>query len=65
MDSHQEDAAGGVLATLVLHERSRLLGAHHIRTLPPFCIFTLRQLLTMAFVDVFYYICKELLYSPF
>jgi hypothetical protein len=31
MDPYQEDAAGGVLAALVLHEHSRLLGAYHFR----------------------------------
>jgi hypothetical protein len=41
MDSYEEDAAGGVLAPLVLYERARLLGAYHLRTPLPSTSLTL------------------------
>jgi hypothetical protein len=32
MDPHQEDVARGLLATLVLYEHTRILGAYHFRS---------------------------------
>lgn len=60
MDSHEEDAAGGLLAALVLHERARILGAYNIRTSFPSCM-SMKHVLTLDSADVLHHLRKELL----
>jgi hypothetical protein len=62
VDSHKEDAADCRRPAMVLHQRARLLGAHHLCMRGRFDPWD--RLADTPSTDVLHHLCKELLHSP-